>query len=137
MGQIRPLTEMQTLWGLIARCTVFIEGTASMQETKDSGAQARPVAPKAAPRPEQGKDATLTQIRDLIYGESKRELDEHLNHLIDRQREFEELTRREMRKIADEQRSAERRAEEARRAMLKDLSETVDAMAKSIAKLAE
>ncbi len=112
-----------------------------MQDTKDSAATARPAPAKraesSAPRAEQGKDATLTQIRDLIYGESRRELDEHLNHLIDRQREFEELTRREMRKIADDVRIAERRADESRRAMLKDLSETVDAMAKSIAKLAE
>ncbi len=112
-----------------------------MQDAKDSAAAARPATahakPEAAPRAEHGKDATLTQIRDLIYGESKRELDEHLSHLIDRQREFEELTRREMRKIVDDLRSAERRAEDSRRKMLKDLSESVDAMAKSIAKLAE
>jgi len=91
----------------------------------------------AAPRTEPEKDAALSQIRDLIYGESKRELDDQLGHLIDRQRDFEEAARREMRKVVDDIRSIERRNDEARRTMLKDLSETVDAMAKSIAKLAE
>ncbi len=90
-----------------------------------------------APRAEPEKDAALTQIRDLIYGESKRELDDQLTHLVDRQRDFEEAARREMRKVVDDIRSIERRNDEARRTMLKDLSETVDAMAKSIAKLAE
>jgi polyhydroxyalkanoate synthesis regulator phasin len=111
-----------------------------MQDAKDSAAVARPATPprqEPAPRPEQGKDATLTQIRDLIYGESKREMDDQLRHLIDRQREFEELTRREMRKIADDVRISERRAEESRSALIKNLAETVDAMAKNIAKLAE
>ena len=112
-----------------------------MQDAKENTVPDRPVAaparPEVAPRAEHGTDAALTQIRDLIYGESKREQDEHLNHLIDRQREFEELARREMRKITDDLRSAERRADESRRAMLKDLSESFDAMAKTIAKLAE
>ncbi len=90
-----------------------------------------------APRTEKETDAALSQIRDLIYGESKRELDDQLTHLIDRQRDFEEAARREMRKVVDDIRSIERRNEEARRAMLKELSETVDVMAKSIAKLAE
>ena len=102
-------------------------------------APARPESAKRAEPVRSGgeKDAALSQIRDLIYGESKRETDEQLSHLLDRQREFEELARREMRKMADDLRIMERRNDEARRAMLKDLSETVESMAKSIAKLAE
>ncbi len=83
------------------------------------------------------ENAALVQIRDLIYGESKREMDDQLTYLIDRQRDFEDAARREMRKVVEDIRSVERRNEEARRALLKDLSKTVDEMAKSIAKLAE
>lgn len=83
------------------------------------------------------KEATLNQIRDLIYGDSRRELTEQLEHLLDRQREFEDWTRREARRIADNAREAEKRQDEARKTLIADLSASVDAMGKAIAKLAE
>jgi hypothetical protein len=42
-----------------------------------------------------------------------------------------------MRKMAEDLRIMERRADDSRRTMLKELSESVDTMAKTIAKLAE
>ena len=109
-----------------------------MQNATDTTpARAEPSKATSDDRDKGAKDATLSQIRDLIYGDSKRETEEQLAHAVDRQREFEELARREMRKMADDLRIMERRNEEARRAIFKDLSETVESMAKSIAKLAE
>lgn len=95
------------------------------------------VAPVNATNSNNAKDATLTQIRDLIYGESKRELDGQFDHMQDRQRDFEDWTRREIRRMGEEAKAAERRADEQRRKLLADLSATVESMAKNIAKLAE
>lgn len=95
-----------------------------------------PAAPASKPQ-DQATDVALKQIRDLIYGESRREMTEQLEHLLDRQREFEDWTRREARRIADEARASEKRHEEARRALVTDLSASVESMAKAIAKLAE
>ncbi len=102
--------------------------------------QAKPrphIAPANTIGTDSAKDATLMQIRDLIYGESKRELDDQFDHMQDRQRDFEDWTRREIRRMGEEAKAAERRADEQRRKLLTDLSATVESMAKNIAKLAE
>lgn len=82
-------------------------------------------------------DQTLANIRELLYGDTRRELKDQIAHLRDRQREFEEWTRAEMRKMAEDMRKQDRREEEARRESMRELSNSVLELAEKIAKLAE
>lgn len=83
------------------------------------------------------EDQTLASIRELLYGDTRRELKDQIAHLRDRQREFEEWTRSEMRKMTDDMQKEDRKQEEARREAMRDLSNSVLELAEKIAKLAE
>lgn len=83
------------------------------------------------------EDPTLANIRELLYGEDRRTLFDEIAHLRDRQKDFEEWTQSELRRLTEELRTAERAQNSARKTALGDISQAVETMAHSIAKLAD
>lgn len=100
----------------------------SMQDKKP--AEAAP--PAATP-----SEKALSQLQDLLLGNMRQELGDQVDHLGDQFADFEQHVRSEFRRIAEDLRSAERRQEDNRRQLVKEVSAAMDLMAQNVRRLAE
>ena len=80
---------------------------------------------------------TLDSIRDLLYGDDRRALHDKIGHLQDRQREFEDWTRAELKRLSDEMKAQDTRQNTARREAIQQIAQQMELMAKAVNKLAK
>lgn len=106
--------------------------------------------PKSPPLPQSGSmkapqkpgmekpsDKTLGQLQDLLFGDARQELSDRVDHLGDRFSDFEQFVRGEFRKVAEDLRATERRQEDHRRQVIKEISSAMDLMAQNVRRLSE
>lgn len=94
---------------------------------------------KAPQKPgiENASDKTLGQLQDLLFGDTRQELSDRVDHLGDRFSDFEQFVRGEFRKVAEDLRATERRQEDHRRQVLKEISAAMELMAQNVRRLSE
>ena len=105
----------------------------SMQESRKTPPETgAPAAPAATP-----SEKTLAQLRDLLVGNMRQEVNDQVDHLGDQFADFEQYVRAEFRKITEDIRASDRRQEDHRRQALKDISAAMDMMAQNVRRLSE
>lgn len=82
-------------------------------------------------------DKTLGQLQELLFGDTRQELSDRVDHLGDRFSDFEQFVRGEFRKVAEDLRATERRQEDHRREMIKEMSAAMELMAQNVRRLSE
>jgi len=82
-------------------------------------------------------DKTLGQLQELLFGDTRQELSDRVDHLGDRFSDFEQFVRGEFRKVAEDLRATERRQEDHRRQMIKEMSAAMEMMAQNVRRLSE
>jgi len=97
-------------------------------------------AAKAPQKPggiDNASDKTLGQLQELLFGDTRQELSDRVDHLGDRFSDFEQFVRGEFRKVAEDLRATERRQEDHRRQVLKEISAAMELMAQNVRRLTE
>jgi len=99
-------------------------------------------AAKAPPKPnapvaEGARDNRIDQLQELLFGDTRQEMSDRVDHLGDRFSDFEQFVRGEFRKVAEDLRATERRQEDHRRQMIKEMSAAMEMMAQNVRRLSE
>ena len=82
-------------------------------------------------------DKRLGELQELLFGDTRQELSDRVDHLGDRFSDFEQFVRGEFRKVAEDLRATERRQEDHRRQVLKEISAAMELMAQNVRRLTE
>jgi Ran GTPase-activating protein (RanGAP) involved in mRNA processing and transport len=89
------------------------------------------------PTAEAPVDNRMDQLQALLLGNTREEMSDRIDHLGDRFSDFEQYVRSEFRKVAEDLRATERRQEDHRREVLKEISAAMDLMAQNVRRLSE
>ncbi len=92
--------------------------------------------PKAGAATE-GADNKFDQLQAMLFGDTRQEMSDRVDHLGDRFSDFEQFVRGEFRKVAEDLRATERRQEDHRRQALKEISAAMEMMAQNVRRLTD
>ena len=97
---------------------------------------AKAPAPKAGAAAESAENK-FDQLQAMLFGDTRQEMSDRVDHLGDRFSDFEQFVRGEFRKVAEDLRATERRQEDQRRQVLKEVSAAMELMAQNVRRLTE
>ncbi len=97
---------------------------------------AKAPAPKAGAAAESAENK-FDQLQAMLFGDTRQEMSDRVDHLGDRFSDFEQFVRGEFRKVAEDLRATERRQEDHRRQVLKEISAAMELMAQNVRRLTE
>ncbi len=89
------------------------------------------------PTADNAADTRMDQLQALLLGNTREEMSDRIDHLGDRFSDFEQYVRGEFRKVAEDLRATERRQEDHRREVLKEISAAMELMAQNVRRLTE